>query len=156
MKTLILMRHGEAQALSVDGIDFNKTLTSNGLKQAMSKGEELRKKNIAPNLIVHSSAKRTTETFKEVNKTLQCFNKQSTKEIYNASLTAILNVVHEIDKSNDVAMVIGHNPGISELAEHLCSNYSGWFSPSDVLILSFEDSQWRDITGKTAKLIGYL
>ena len=63
MKSIILFRHGQASwGNNIFGIDYDKPLTSIGIKDAEKMGKYLSKINSTPDLIISSTANRAKTT----------------------------------------------------------------------------------------------
>jgi len=116
MKTLWLLRH--AKSVKNDGtlVDFDRSLNDRGKEDAKLIGDFLGDQKILPDLVLSSPAKRARRTTELVLNAADWNRKAEFDErIYDASLYKLLNVVSEIDVSNDVVMLVGHNPGFEEL-----------------------------------------
>ena len=70
MKTLILLRHAKSSWDFPDLSDHDRPLNNRGKKDAPLMAEVLKKKNIAIDLIISSTSKRTMETAKVFANTL--------------------------------------------------------------------------------------
>lgn len=118
MKRLILMRHGDAP--NVKEGDRFRLLSEKGMKQSRDAGNFLVRANVIPDLIYVSPVERTM-------KTLEClasaFKKTPLTEIqiglYAAPKERILNIIEKCPEDINTLLVIGHNPGISELLRFL-------------------------------------
>lgn len=116
MKTLLLLRH--AKSVKNDGtlVDFDRSLNDRGKDDAKLIGNFLADQKILPDLVLSSPAKRARRTTELVLNAADWNRKPKFDDrIYDASLYRLLNVVSEIDESNDVVMLVGHNPGFEEL-----------------------------------------
>jgi phosphohistidine phosphatase len=126
MKTLLLLRH--AKSVKNDGtlVDFERSLNDRGKDDAKLIGTFLGDQKLAPDLILSSPAKRARTTTELVLKAADwnC-TPQFDERIYEASLYRLLNVVSEIDSSNKVVMLVGHNPGFEELLAALTDESPG-------------------------------
>jgi phosphohistidine phosphatase len=136
------MRHAEADFTSRD---FDRPLTPWGRDQATAEGKKLVSKGLIPNLIIYSAAQRTTETMNLVSASMTT-PKQASRELYNSHPKTILEVINNTDDSIETLLLIAHNPGISIIANKLCSDnaYYG-FSPSDWHVLNFETNHWSEV-----------
>jgi phosphohistidine phosphatase len=118
MKRLILMRHGDAP--NVKEGDRFRLLSEKGMKQSREAGDYLVRAHITPDLIYVSPVERTM-------KTLEClasaFKKTPLTEIqiglYAAPKEQILRIIEKCPADINTLLVIGHNPGISELLRFL-------------------------------------
>jgi phosphohistidine phosphatase len=118
MKRLILMRHGDAP--NVKEGDRFRILSEKGMKQSREAGVFLVRTTITPDLVYVSPVERTM-------KTLEClasaFKKTPLTEIqiglYAAPKERILSIIEKCPSDINTLLVIGHNPGISELMRFL-------------------------------------
>ena len=120
MKDLILVRHAKSswQDLSLD--DFDRPLNKRGRKAAPLIGRWLIQQKIVPDLVLLSPAVRTVETwalFKEAG--LQFGDEQQVDELYLAGLEVLTQQVMRLNSSVSQVMLIGHNPGLEFLIDHL-------------------------------------
>lgn len=121
MKTLILIRHAKSSWANPEQSDFDRPLNERGRRDAPDMAKRLFEKKFSIDRIIYSSAVRTTETmkiFKEVLK-IESKNCLSCDELYHAPLFQLKETIRDIDNKNNTIILIGHNPGITELANSL-------------------------------------
>ena len=120
-----LLRHGKAAADAPrDGSDSQRPLTARGRRDAKALGSALAADHPfglvgvpRPQLAVSSAAVRTRQTADLVVAAMGgMVPLEPYRSLYAASADVLLRYVHEIDASVESALVIGHNPGIFELA----------------------------------------
>lgn len=114
MDRLILMRHAKAERRSASGEDFARPLTDEGRRDAALVGKALAKDGLAPGVVLVSAAQRTVETWDAMQETFPKARVQRLQSLYNAPPMAILDALEGLMAGT--VMVIGHNPGIHELA----------------------------------------
>jgi phosphohistidine phosphatase len=114
MDRLILMRHAKAERRAASGEDFARSLTEAGRTDAALVGQALAKEGLAPNVVLVSAAERTVETWNAMQETFPKARVHRLQALYNAAPMAILDALEGV--SAGTVMVIGHNPGIHELA----------------------------------------
>lgn len=120
-RTLYILRHAKAENSLGAGGDFERQLSQNGVTTCLQMGRFLKGQRVHPELIVSSPAIRAMETAKIIEKELlDSFPgiKQET-ELYNAGTTDILQVLHSQDDAVINLMIVGHNPGLSDLVSSL-------------------------------------
>jgi phosphohistidine phosphatase len=120
MKTLILLRHAKSSWDFPDLSDHDRPLNNRGKKDAPLMAEVLKKKNIAIDLIISSTSKRTMETAKVFANTLNLKIIED-RNLYLASEPEIIRMAKEIDDCYDSVILVGHNPGMTNLI-NLVSN----------------------------------
>jgi len=111
---LILTRHAKSSWDDPRQRDFDRPLNSRGRAAATAIGRWLRMEEIIPDEIISSSAARTLETAVRLGFDLEI---GSSERLYHAPPDRMLDVL-KIATGKTVLM-IGHNPGIAEMAHML-------------------------------------
>lgn len=114
MDRLILMRHAKAERRAPEGGDFERRLTDDGRADAALVGKALAKDGLAPSVVLVSAARRTVETWESMRETFPRARPHVLQALYNATPMAILDTLEGVTAGT--VMVVGHNPGIHELA----------------------------------------
>lgn len=114
MTTLVLLRH--AKSAWPDGVaDLERPLADRGRRDAPVAGRWLRE-HVRVDLVVCSPAVRTRQTWRLVAEELDATPEFLVDErVYDASVADLVAVVRELPASAATVLVIGHNPGLSEL-----------------------------------------
>ena len=120
MLRLSLLRHGRAQWPAGRYRDYDRPLDSIGLLQAGKAARELAESTNPPSRIVCSSALRTTQTAAAVSAALagRGIALIEDRRFYLASSAQLLQLISELGGEATHLLVVGHNPGLSELAQH--------------------------------------
>jgi phosphohistidine phosphatase SixA len=133
------MRHAEAQAATVGGDDFTRPLTRAGRLAAESAAERLGAAPSPPALIWHSPALRTAATAALVAARLglpaSCV--LAVPVVYLANGKA-LQALLAPSEQRDHLLLIGHNPGVSELLQLLDADAARarrWLAPAETVTL---------------------
>ncbi|MER8571966.1 histidine phosphatase family protein [Mesorhizobium sp. M1338] len=120
MKQLLLLRHAKSSWDDPALDDFDRPLTDRGLKAAHLMGRELAARDWLPDLALVSPALRARDTWRLVAAELPAHPKVVfAKALYDASAADILSQIHQVDPSGGSLLVIGHNPGLEDLARQL-------------------------------------
>lgn len=114
---LLLLRHAKAMPMEPDGSDHDRALSGSGRLDAAAMGLLLRRRGLAPTLALISAALRTRETFDQ----LVPFAGPPPRRIisdalYLAQPDTLLEVLREHGSDEDDILLVGHNPGLHELA----------------------------------------
>ena len=121
MKTLILVRHAKSSWEKPEMTDFDRPLNERGLRDAPYMAKLLKDKGIFPDLIISSPAIRALTTArifaKELKYSLRSI--RTNEIIYTTGPKEILNMLSQIDDSKNCAMIFGHNPDLTALANYL-------------------------------------
>jgi len=154
MKKIYILRHAEA----VSGYDdFNRILSSNGYRQALTIGKKLAEENHKIDKIIASAAIRTLTTSEIVAEQIG-FDKnqiEATQDLYNATVRIWLNKIHSINESIKNVLLVGHNPHISYLVELLSGEAFEGLGTAYLALLE-TDKKWQEIDKQTAKLLKVL
>ena len=148
--TLVLMRHAKSDQ-STGEADVDRKLNPRGRRQAPEAGRWLASNVDSIDLAVVSPAYRARETWNLASAELDVaplawFDRR----IYNASVTDLLDVVHELPENARTVVLVGHNPGIEELAS-LLTNGSLPMSTSAIAVLG-SDVAWSSAGESSAVL----
>ncbi|RUW87392.1 histidine phosphatase family protein [Mesorhizobium sp. M8A.F.Ca.ET.059.01.1.1] len=120
MKQLLLLRHAKSSWDDRDLDDFDRPLAERGLKAARLIGRELAARDWLPDLALVSPALRTRDTWRLVAAELPVHPRVAfAQPLYEASAADILSQVRKADPSSRCLVVLGHNPGLEDLAKQL-------------------------------------
>src|SRR5690242_21738198 len=118
MKTLFLIRHAKSSWDDTALPDKDRPLNDRGKRDAPKMGKRLAKRDVKPDLILSSPAKRALTTAKIIAKKLEY---KFTDIVVNDRLYAgaahdLLNVIHRLGDRPKRVILFGHNPELTELA----------------------------------------
>lgn len=158
MKQIVLIRHGEAEMGNYQDGDKNRSLTPYGIQQCHSRRLWLIHHDIAVNAVLHSSAKRTTQTAKSI------FNQEYKADMPLISVDKlylcphnlyddVINLEEHLNQVNSIA-IVGHNPGISDyLNEKTEPKHYHHLSTCSAAVLHFDIKNWSELyTAKAATI----
>ena len=117
MRRLLLLRHAKAERSEPGTKDFARVLIDRGRKDAAKIGSYMAGHALVPDRVVLSPAARTQETWKYAAAAFSPAPAAiSAERLYDATPHAILAVIKDTPASVHTLMLIGHNPGLHELA----------------------------------------
>jgi phosphohistidine phosphatase len=119
MRRLILFRHAKAEPRAPGEGDFDRALTPRGREDAGLVGRALAAENFAPDCALISPARRTAETWICARDPFPRIRAELNRDLYDASADEIRALVEAVAERCDTLIVIGHNPGLHELAVEL-------------------------------------
>ena len=157
MKTLLLMRHSYAASDNPALSDRERPLTSQGRTLAESTAQLLQ--DVAPDCIVYSQAVRTSETAALI--TAGCSHSPRMHPIdalYLAPAVAYRDTVARLARPSDnIVMVIGHNPGMATLVNSWTQE-AVTMTPASVAIFQVDVHDWHRLTDEhtVPKLTGFI
>jgi phosphohistidine phosphatase len=122
VKYLSILRHGKAERPDDYPSDKVRPLTARGVKDAGLIGGVLMRSEPAPDWIVSSPALRAQQTAERIVEGLGLNRPVIWDErIYNAAAETLLHVLAEAPPEIEHVVIVGHNPGLQELASGLCT-----------------------------------
>lgn len=152
-KQLLLVRHGKSDWGNLDLKDFDRPLNKRGKENAPEMAERLVKKGFKFDLIVSSPAKRAKSTAKFFAEAYQVDDIKYEEAIYEANTTALLKVVNSFDDAADTAIMFGHNPGFTDLANELSDADIYNIPTAGMVLMSFPFDSWEMVSKGTGELL---
>lgn len=138
MRELILLRHAHAEAPSAGQSDLDRPLSAEGQAASEAVGRWLVEHARVPDCVLCSPARRTRETVEAVLRVTGYVDQCTEPAIYEATPGTLIEVA---DRYRDIArvMLVGHNPGLEQLAALMASGQSGDYRgmpPAGVAVLA--------------------
>ncbi|HMG89694.1 MAG TPA: histidine phosphatase family protein [Chryseolinea sp.] len=157
MKTLFIIRHAKSSWDGSNVDDFERPLSERGKRDAPRMGKRFKEKEIHPDQMVSSPAKRAFSTAKKIAKVLK-FSKENVKtdrRLYHADEETILTVVRELKDSRKVVMIFGHNPGLTEFVNSLMDGQQDIdnIPTCGVVAFQFNTETWTDVNWGKGKML---
>jgi phosphohistidine phosphatase len=153
MKRLTLLRHAHAKLQDPPVTDFERPLSRRGKSEAKTTALQLLEQELIPDLLIASPAKRTLQTAEILARELHVSARhlRHDESLYLASADALLNVIRGSGPRIEHLMIIGHNPGVSVLANVLAPEAAlGEFATAAACTLEFEVSAWSAVNAGSA------
>src|SRR5258705_2163827 len=123
MRRLLLLRHAKAERLQSGRRDPDRILAKRGREAAIAAGSYLVRHKLVPDRALVSTSARTRETWALIAAAL---TKQPRAEfedsIYEASPDAMLKAIKATQPAARTLIVVGHNPGMQQLAGMLIAS----------------------------------
>src|SRR5579863_9361315 len=116
MRRLILFRHAKTEARSEAGDDLSRRLTERGRAEAALMGAVLSNAAIRPDLVLVSPAVRAIETWEGLASAFPQARVEVRARLYDATREEILEEAGLDTAGAETVMLVGHNPGLQELA----------------------------------------
>ncbi|HRW47717.1 MAG: histidine phosphatase family protein [Caldilinea sp.] len=130
MKYVSIWRHAKAERPEGYASDFERPLTERGHKDAGMMSALLLRLNPGVDLILSSPSARTAQTTQHLLEVADIqADPQWHTSIYLAAAETLLGLIRELPESTQHVVVVGHNPGLEELASGLCGS-----APEDVFV----------------------
>lgn len=160
-RRLMLLRH--AKSAWPDGFDdHSRPLSERGRKAAPALGAFMARQGLAPDLALVSTARRAQETWEFVAKAFpQQITARDTADIYEVAAPEILGVIGNVDPSVETLLLVGHNPGVADLALLLAGRgdeagreqLREKFPTAGLAVIAFEAGSWSEIARGTGRLV---
>lgn len=154
-RRLMLLRHAKSDWPDVP--DHDRPLAKRGKHDAPLVGRWLRDHGYLPEVVVCSDARRTRQTWKLVARELGGSPAvRFEPRAYAASGLTLLYLARELPAACRSALLIGHNPGVSDLARSLVEPPEPGisFPTAAVAVLEF-DGGWPDLAPGHARLLDF-
>jgi phosphohistidine phosphatase len=117
MKTLTLLRHAKSSWDGGPVRDFDRPLNRRGRQAARAVGREMRELGLHFEQVIASPAVRVMETLRDVEEGYgHAIRAAFDRRVYLASTEALLEIVHGASDEAATLLVVGHNPGLENLA----------------------------------------
>jgi phosphohistidine phosphatase len=122
MRRLMLLRHAKTERAEPGERDRDRKLTKRGRDDAPLIGAYMAHHGLVPDLALVSPATRAEETWELVAKVLPKGPRVVKEEgIYNASRDKLMGIIRKARDAHAL-LVVGHNPGLHELAVSLVAS----------------------------------
>jgi len=155
--TLYLVRHAKSSWHNPKLADFDRPLNDRGQKDAPELGKRLRDSGVRVDAIVSSPALRAISTAKHIANEIGYSRQRIMREplLYMASPEAMLDVIFALETGANEAMIVGHNPGLTDLANMLTRSSIDNVPTCGVAVIRFSFGEWSDVAPGNGKLISF-
>jgi phosphohistidine phosphatase len=164
VRHLYLLRHAKSSWGDPVADDHERPLAPRGRRAAQLIGDHVHNAKVAPALVLCSSARRTRETLELIAPAL---GEQAValveRRLYGASAGELLGRLRDVSDAVGSVMVIGHNPGLEDLAATLAGAGVGdglermaMKFPTAALAALTVPTSWRDLAPGGATLAAYV
>lgn len=143
MKTLILVRHAKSSWDEPGLPDRDRPLNDRGKRDAPRMGEQLARHDVKPDVILSSPAARALATAQFIARKLD-YKRADIRvddRLYAVEADDLLQVIREIGDKQKCAMLVGHNPELTDLAHRLSSKITH-MPTCTVAVFAFDAKSW--------------
>lgn len=116
MRQLLLMRHAKSSWDDPKLSDHARPLNVRGRAAAVTMRRVLRDLGLAPDMVLVSSARRTLQTLEALEPWDDTPLVEALDVLYLADRAQLLKVLNGVSETTRSILVLGHNPGLHELA----------------------------------------
>lgn len=169
MKRLLLLRHAKAAPAGPDIEDHDRELTPRGCEDAPALGRYIKAQKYIPDLVLTSTSRRTVLTTELVTAEFSVMPQvEHRKALYLAEPRAVLAAVRGASDAVDTLLIVGHNPGMEQLAALLARApvkrkerdrfdlIEEKFPTAALAVLDFDVAHWRDLAAGRGVLIDFV
>jgi phosphohistidine phosphatase len=149
-RTVYLLRHAKSSWEDPGLADIERPLAPRGRKAAKKIARYLRDHDVRPELVLCSPAARARETLAAIGEG------EIRPELYGASAPDLLGVIRGLSDSVSSVMLVGHNPGMEELACAFAPLPGKTFPTGAVATFAFDCERWAGVEPGGAVLVDYV
>jgi phosphohistidine phosphatase len=162
-RTVILLRHGKSSWSDSTLTDIDRPLAPRGERASRELAKYIRRKKIKPALVLCSSSLRTRQTLEAIEASLgkRCAV-EIVPQLYGASEQELLERLQALPETVSSVMLIGHNPGLHNLALVLASQgpelpqLEEKFPTGALATLVVRSESWTALGAGDAELVDYV
>lgn len=129
LRTLLLLRHAEAEATRPGSRDRDRRLSDHGQEQARAVGETIRTAGLSVDHVLCSSAVRTRETLAGLQLPAETAV-EFIDSLYDAGTDSIIELIETLPDDAHCVLVVGHAPGVPgvvhELSDASAADPAAW------------------------------
>ena len=159
-RRIYLFRHGKSGWDDPGLKDRERALTARGRAASEKMAAWCAANAVRPDLVLCSTATRARETLARLLPHLKAARIEFEDGLYLAAPAALLARLNRLDDGVGAVMVVGHNPGLQDLALLLArggdaqalARIKAKFPTTALAELSVEAKRWRDLAAGAAKL----
>ena len=162
MHCLYLLRHAKSSWSDVTLADHERPLSPRGRRDAKRIADHLLEHGVTPELVLCSTSERTRETLELVRPALGAATVELEPELYSASAQTLLERLRAVPEAVPSVMLIGHNPGLEDLALFLASagpereGLETKFPTAALATLTLAAATWSRLSGADAVLAAFV
>jgi phosphohistidine phosphatase len=156
MKTLLVLRHAKSSWSDPALDDHERPLSKRGRRDGPRMGELVREHGLMPDVVISSDAVRARLTAEAVAEAARYAGQiLLDRRLYLASPADIRSLLRTVPDKAETVMIVGHNPGLEELAALLTGERQDLPTAALAQIVLPID-RWRDLTLSTrGTLVGH-
>jgi phosphohistidine phosphatase len=167
MRQFLLLRHAKSSWDDRDLSDHARPLNPRGRQAATAMRAAMETLGLAPDLVLVSTAKRTMQTLEALEPWAETPLVEPMDSLYLASAATLLKSLQDVAETVRSVLVVGHNPGLHELAMLLVGAHAMSFGdenlrqlaegyPSGALAEFSIPGPWRTLGEGGGRLVRFL
>ena len=161
MRVLYLLRHAKSSWADDTLADHERPLAERGVRNAKRMAAHLLDVQVEPELVLCSSAVRTRQTLDLVQPSIRDAPVGIEDGLYGATAETLLERLRAVPESVDSVLLIGHNPGLHDLAVLLAASgprldeLTTKFPTGALATLELDSRTWLSVHHGDATLVDY-
>jgi len=152
MRHLLVVRHGPAAGKAAGGSDRERPLTPEGRLTVESLASRLRAEAPPPDRVLCSTARRAQETLDILLREERPRELDLEEALYLADAPSLLRRLRELPDDAGSVLLVGHNPGLQELAALLGGEAIAAGLPAAGAVLFEVAGDWSGLRPESARL----
>lgn len=157
-RKVVMIRHAKSSWANPLQSDFDRPLNERGKHDAPVMGAILHERQVMPDLIIASTAKRTRQTAKKIAAELGYAedNIKWEEKLYHCIPSVFEELLYELDDNISTVFIIAHNPGITEFVNQLSPEFTIDNMPTCGIVGAEADTdEWSNFTLAKRKVFLY-
>jgi phosphohistidine phosphatase len=154
LRRITLLRHAKSDWGNPALSDFDRPLNQRGKRNLKLMGERLQKNGVRPSLVISSNAVRAITTARAIAEAIGYPVEfiQREPDLYLASPRTILNIISREGTGYNDLMIVGHNPGLTELANMICTTPIDNLPTCGAYAVDIDIDDWLDLANTQGSL----
>lgn len=144
MRTVYLLRHADANFNSSK--DELRTLSKKGKDGINEITKLLEKLHFFSDCVYCSSATRTQQTLKSLEKKFDLGKVYTHNSLYNCSYNTILKIIEQTNDIYKQILIVGHNPSITNIFNYLTDSNTSLVPTCTIIKLTANVDSWEEVS----------
>ncbi len=144
---LVLVRHGDALSGKAGIKDIDRTLSHQGIIGSVQMASKLLQEGFDPEAVYTSPAARAMHTAMIFTRTLQKGTNiiELVDDLYYGTSSTIIEWITETYDGIKSLVIVGHNPGITEIVNTLSQGRSAFMPTNGIAWFKFDTASWGKV-----------
>lgn len=156
MKTLNLLRHAKSSWASGGLEDIDRPLNARGEKASVQMAAAIEQAGCSFEYVVVSPALRAQQTIQGIANVIDFGDWFTEESMYTFDWRALQECVSQLADSYHEALIVGHNPAITEFCNHKSNARIDNVPTCGYARISFDMDAWSDIADTRGELLGFI
>lgn len=156
-KTLVIVRHAKSSWSDASLSDRERPLNKRGKRDAPFMGTLLHNRGLIPGVLISSAAVRAAATASLLARELAYPEERIRIEprLYESGIKEYIDVLRAVPDAIPLAMIVGHNPTVTDLSDFLCAAGIQNIPTCGVVIIDLAVPSWSDLGAGTGSFVEF-